>query len=69
MAPAPNRCPADAEETAEVYVMGSLPEAEAAVFEEHLLVCGRCLAMAEATEEYVCAMRSAARELRSGHSE
>ena len=52
-----------------MYVMGSLPEAEAAVFEEHLLVCGRCLAMAEATEEYVCAMRSAARELRSGHSE
>ena len=64
VAPAPNRCPADAEEIAESYIMGTLPDDDAAAFEEHLLVCGRCMAAVEAAEEYVRAMSGAARELR-----
>ena len=64
MAPAPNRCPADAEEVAEAYLMGTLADDDAAAFEEHLLVCGGCMAVVEATVNYVRAMRSAARELR-----
>ena len=45
--------------------MGTLADDDAAAFEEHLLVCGRCMASVEAAEEYVRAMRGAARELRA----
>lgn len=65
MAPAPNRCPADPEEVAEGYIMRTLADADAAAFEEHLLVCGRCMAAVDATDGYVRAMRDAARELRA----
>jgi hypothetical protein len=44
--------------------MGTLAEADAAGFEEHLVVCARCLAVVEATDVFVRAIRSAARELR-----
>ena len=64
MAPAPNRCPADPEDVAEAYVIGNLPDAAAAAFEEHYIACNRCLGVVEATEDFVRAMRSAARELR-----
>lgn len=61
MAPAPNRCPADPEEVAEAYIMGTLADADAVAFDEHLLVCGPCIAAVEAAD--VRAMRDAAREL------
>jgi hypothetical protein len=57
-------CPAKPEEVAEAYVMETLDAADAAVFDEHLLVCARCLAIVEATDEYVRAMRAAAERLR-----
>ncbi len=45
--------------------MGTLPEADAAAFEEHLLVCARCMAAVAEAQEYVLAMESAARKLRA----
>lgn len=45
--------------------MRTLADADAAAFEEHLLVCGRCMAAVDATDGYVRAMRDAARELRA----
>ena len=56
-------CPAKPEEVAEAYVMETLDAADAAVFDEHLLVCEACLAIVEATDEYVRAMREAAEQL------
>ena len=57
-------CPAKPEEVAEGYVMDTLNAADAAAFDEHLLVCDACLAIVEATDEYVRAMREAAERLR-----
>jgi hypothetical protein len=56
-------CPANPEEVAEAYVMETLDTADAASFEEHCLACARCLAIVEATDEYVRAMREAAERL------
>jgi hypothetical protein len=50
---------------AEAYVMNTLARADAAVFEEHLLVCSRCRAAVEDAEHYVRAMKIAAQRLRS----
>jgi hypothetical protein len=57
------RCPADPGEVAEAYVMDTLDEADAATFDEHLLVCDECWGIVEATEAYVRAIREAARRL------
>jgi hypothetical protein len=50
---------------AEAYVMSTLARADAAVFEEHLLVCSRCRAAVEDTEHYVRVMKIAAQRLRA----
>ena len=52
-----------AEDALELYVMGRLSEPEAEVVEEHLLVCHQCQDLLEETEEFVKAIRVAAREL------
>ena len=57
-------CPAKPEEVAEAYVMETLDTADAAAFDEHLLVCDKCLAIVEVTDEYVRAMRAAAEQWR-----
>ena len=44
--------------------MGTLPAADAAKFEEHLLVCQECRILLESTEQYVRAMGNAAERLR-----
>jgi hypothetical protein len=44
--------------------METLDAADAAAFEEHCLVCAECLAIVEAADEYVRAMREAADQLR-----
>jgi len=45
--------------------MGTINEGpELAPFEEHLLGCAHCAARAEETEQYVTAMREAAKEIR-----
>jgi hypothetical protein len=59
-----SRCPAKPEEVAESYVIETLDAADAAAFDEHLLVCDQCLAIVEATYDYVRAMREAAEQLR-----
>jgi hypothetical protein len=45
--------------------MNTLARADAAVFEEHLLVCSRCRAAVEDAEHYVRAMKIAAQRLRT----
>jgi hypothetical protein len=59
-----SRCPADADEVAEAYCMDTLDAADAEAFDQHLLVCDECWATVEAAEEYVHAMREAAKRLR-----
>jgi anti-sigma factor RsiW len=48
----------------EKYSMGTLSEAEAAPFDEHLLVCEKCRTLVEASDAYVAAMRAAAKRTR-----
>jgi anti-sigma factor RsiW len=38
----PDECPADLEEIAEAYIMGTLPEEQAIVFEDHYAACDTC---------------------------
>ena len=52
-----------AEDALELYVMGRLSEPETEPVEEHLLVCHHCQDLLEETEEFVKAIRVAAREL------
>jgi hypothetical protein len=58
------RCPADVDEVAEAYCMGTLGAVDAAAFDEHLLACDECWAAVEVTDRYVRAMREAAKRLR-----
>jgi hypothetical protein len=60
-----DRCPAQFNVTAEACVMNTLARADAAVFEEHLLVCSRCRAAVEDAERYIRAMKIAAQRLRA----
>jgi hypothetical protein len=55
----PNQCPADPAETAEGYIMDTLDNSDAEIFEQHCLICCRCLAVLDETERYVRAMRIA----------
>ncbi len=61
-------CPEDLEARAEAYLLGTLPEREAALFEDHYLTCARCTAVLEESDRYISAFRSAAREARGGES-
>ena len=57
-------CPANVEEVAEAYVMGTLPEEQRSVFEEHYLACAACTTVLERVAAYIDAMQAAARKLR-----
>jgi anti-sigma factor RsiW len=59
-----DHCPADPGESAEAYVRGTLPDTDAAAFEEHLLGCAHCRAAVEQADIFVRAMRAAASKLR-----
>jgi hypothetical protein len=48
----------------EEYAFGRVPEAKAAVLEEHLLCCADCLETFEPLDDYVQMMRRAAPEIR-----
>lgn len=61
-----NECPADRDEVAEAYIMGTLPKEQAIAFEEHYVACDHCATVLQKTAEYVDAMRAAAEKLRSG---
>jgi hypothetical protein len=52
------------EDEAERYLLGNSPEDEAAVLEEHLLVCPCCREQISNTDGYLCAMYDAAERLR-----
>jgi hypothetical protein len=56
-----DRCPAEPDEVAEAYCMGTLDRAAAVAFEDHYVICNRCAEIVEATERYVRAMKAAAR--------
>jgi Putative zinc-finger len=58
-------CPAQLNVIAEAYVMNTLARADAAMFEEHLLVCSRCRVTVEDAEHYVRSMKIAAQRLRT----
>ena len=58
-------CPVDREGVAEAYVMGTLPQEQATSFEDHYVACARCATALEKTAEYVDAIRTAAKDLRS----
>jgi hypothetical protein len=60
-----HRCPADPEEVAEGYCMGTLSPGEAAAFEEHYLACPACAGILENVDTYVRAIATAARRLRA----
>jgi hypothetical protein len=48
----------------ERYSLGDFSEAEAAPFDEHLLVCEVCRKNVEASDAYVAAMRAAGSQIR-----
>ena len=52
-----SECPADLERVAEAYVMGTLPEEQAKVFEDHYAACDTCATALYKTANYVDAMR------------
>lgn len=56
------------EEDLERCSMGTLPEAEAEILEEHLLICPLCQERLTEWDEYLRAMRTAASKLRAGDS-
>jgi hypothetical protein len=62
------RCPAQINETAEAYVMSTLPRADTVTFEDHLLVCERCTATVAEIYNYVRAAKIAEQRLRSGRT-
>jgi hypothetical protein len=56
------------EEDLERYSVGTLPETEAEILEEHLLICPICQDRLAEIDEYVRAMRAAASKLRADDS-
>ena len=59
-----NSCPPDLNEVAEAYCMYTLSVQDAAAFEQHQLMCRRCMAVVQDTERYLRVMRTALRRLR-----
>ena len=49
------------EDSLEQYAMGAIPESEAGPLEEHLLICPTCQDRLQATDDYVAALRVAAK--------
>jgi predicted anti-sigma-YlaC factor YlaD len=45
----------------ELYAMRTLPESACATLEEHLLICSECRGCLQTTEQYVAAMKAAAK--------
>jgi hypothetical protein len=61
-----DHCPADREEVAEAYAMGTLDAAETAAFEDHYITCNSCALAVQEAAGCVGGMRDAARGLRAG---
>jgi len=58
-----------AEDDLENYAMRTLPAAQVESLEEHLLICGGCRDRLTAADEYVAAMKAAAKIKESGTGE
>jgi anti-sigma factor RsiW len=58
-------CPPEVEEIAEAYCMGRLPSKERVAFEDHFVTCTRCTDIVANADEYIRAMKTALRRLRS----
>lgn len=56
---AADACPDDPEDTAEQYLLRSLPAGEAERFEDHYMVCGSCAEALSAAEDYISSIRMA----------
>ena len=52
-------CYDDPEDTAEQYLLGLLPAAEAKRFEEHYMICEICAEALSAAEDYITSIRVA----------
>ncbi len=59
------QCPSDASELAELYCLKRLTPEQEQQFEEHFLMCPRCLDELHQAELYIGDMRSALSELRT----
>ena len=59
-----NECPANPEEIAEAYVMGTLRKEQVIAFEDHYVTCKQCATVLQKTAEYVEAMRAVSRKAR-----
>jgi len=55
----PEAMPHISDDSLEQYTMGTLPEPDLNLVEEHLLICEECQDRLKATDAYVVAMRSA----------
>jgi hypothetical protein len=64
----PEAMPHFTDDSLEKYAIGTQPEPDLGVIEEHLLICGECQDRLKVTDAYVAAMRSARknRENREG---
>ncbi len=60
-----NECPANPEEVAERYIMGTLSKEQETTFEDHYVACNQCATLLGRTAEHVDAMRAAAKKVRS----
>lgn len=60
----PDHCPADGDEAAAAYVADTMPKADAAALEEHMLICAGCRRAVEDAGKYGKAQRQATRRLR-----
>jgi hypothetical protein len=56
-------CPANPDEVAEAYIMGTLSSDGRAAFEDHYIGCNLCAQVLHKTAEYVASMRAAAKKL------
>ena len=59
------QCPADASDVAELYCLKRLPAEQEQQFEEHFLICSRCLEEVNQAERYIGDLRSALSGLRT----
>jgi hypothetical protein len=59
------QCPAEVEQVAQAYCMGTLPLPVATAFEDHCIACERCAIVVEDADTYIGVMQDAARKLRA----
>ena len=59
-----SQCPTNPEEAAEERLLNRMSKEDAAAFDAHLSKCPKCLAVFEATREYIKAVRAAAKRLK-----